>query len=236
MEYTLEELLENVQFTDLVHLDKYLIKVAKPKNGRYANIEDVVTKDICKYFVINIKIPTEEYIEHIFYQWHTREDVENFIQSCISMLKAAIVFNPFGTICQEKNKDGVYMWCADDIYEFYGYNYKTNKWAGSSIFCTYRYWKKDNEMTNLWDISNEQYWNPALLDNTSLNMSSNEIYKQCITRVFDNADEMIKLSEVIYEIINSMIIKIINNEKEKLTNTYNKQIDKLNMLINKNER
>ena len=47
---------------------------------------------------------------------------------------------------------------------------------------------------------------------------------------------MIKLSEIIYESINSMITKIINNEKEKLTNTYNKQIDKLNMLINKNER
>lgn len=231
MEYTLGELLSNVQFTDLVNLDKYLKNVTNPKNGRFATIEDVVTEDICKYFVISINIPTEKYIEDTFYQWKTREDIEQFINSCISMRKAAIVFNPACSAYQSKNKNGVYVWCADDNYDFYGYDYKTNKWAGGTAFCTYKYWKKDDDMSNLWDRDNEKYWNPPVFDHTSLTTSSNTNYNQCITRVFDNADEMIAVSKTVYELVNNMINKIINSKKTKLTETYQEQLKKLDVLL-----
>ena len=235
MEYTLNQLLENVQFTDFVNLDKHLKNITNPKNGSFATISDVVTEDVCKYFVINIHIPSKKYIEDNFYQWHTREDIENYIQSCYSMRKAVIVFNPAGSTHQAKNENGIYTWCADDSYEFYGYKYNTDKWTGGISFCKFRHWKKDDEITHLWDRTNEKYWNPAKLHYSALDETINIRYTHCVTRVFDNADEMLEVSKTIYKTVNDIINEIIEDKKNKLTETYNQQINKLNVLIN-NER
>lgn len=42
---------------------------------------------------------------------------------------------------------------------------------------------------------------------------------------------MIKVYELIYECINSMINKIINSKKTKLTDTYQEQLKKLDVLL-----